>query len=182
MTIAEWRWSIVPLCLLLCMAALRPVRIHAQEDDPRLETRLLRTAASQEFSGNLARAEETLRRLMEQRPTSTRGLLALELVLRTQGLVHEILPFAEHYVDLEPNASGPRLLELRVYTELDDKSGSRMPQRTGWMAAGPYSPPYREVARVYGRVFGPKRALSILERGRSALGRPSLFAMEAGDF
>ena len=182
MTIAEWRWSVGPLCLLLCMAALRPVGIHAQEDDPRLETRLLRNAASQEFSGDLPRAEETLRRLMEQRPTSTRGLLALELVLRTQGRIHEILPFAERYVDLEPNASGPRLLELRVYTELDDRSGLEDAAEDWMDGGGPYSPPYREVARVYGRVFGPERALSILERGRSALGRPSLFAMEAGDF
>ena len=182
MTFAEWRWSIGPLCLLLCMAALRPVGIYAQEDDPRLETRLLRTAASQEFSGDLARAEETLRRLMEQRPTSTRGLLALELVLRTQGRIHEILPFAERYVDLEPNASGPRLLELRVYTELDDRSGLEDAAEDWMDGGGPYSQPYREVARVYGRVFGPERALSILERGRSDLGRPSLFAMEAGDF
>ena len=100
MTIAEWRWSVGPLCLLLCMAALRPVGIHAQEDDPRLETRLLRNAASQEFSGDLARAEETLRRLMGERGTSARGLLALERVLRTQGRVQEILPFAEQFAEI----------------------------------------------------------------------------------
>ena len=99
-----------------------------------------------------------------------------------QGRIHEILPFAERYVDLEPNASGPRLLELRVYTELDDRSGLEDAAEDWMDGGGPYSPPYREVARVYGRVFGPERALSILERGRSALGRPSLFAMEAGDF
>ena len=182
MRIAGWRRGVGPLCVLLCMTVLRPVGIQAQEFDPRLETRLLRTAASQEFSGDLAGAEKTLRSLMEQRPTSTRGLLALELVLRTQGRIHEILPFAERYADLEPNASSPRLLELRVYTELDDRNALEDAAEDWMDVGGPYSEPYREVARVFGRVFGPERALSILERGRSQLGRPSLFAMEAGDF
>ena len=82
----------------------------------------------------------------------------------------------------EPIASGPRLLELRVYAELDDKSGLE-DAAEDWMDGGwPFSEPYSEVARVFGRVFGPQRALSILERGRSDLGRPSLFAIEAGDF
>ena len=98
-------------------------RIHGQEDDPRLETRLLRTAVSEESAGDLAAAEETLRRLMGQRPTSTAGMFALERVLRAQDRIGEILPFAEQFAEIEPNSSGPRLLELRVYTELDDESG-----------------------------------------------------------
>ena len=182
MRIAEWRWSVGPLCVLLCLAVLRPPGIHAQGFDPRLEMRLLQAAASEEFSGDLARAEETLRRLMGQRPTSARGLLALERVLRNQGRVHEILPFSGRYIDLRPIAADPRLLELRVYAELDDKSGLE-DAAENWMDGGwPFSDPYREVARVFGRVFGPERALSILERGRSEHGNPSLFAIEAGDF
>ena len=189
MRIAEWRWGVG----LLCVALLRPVGIHAQEDDPLLESRLLVTAASEESSGDLAGAEETLRRLMGQRPTSTRGMVALERVLRAQDRVSEILSFAQRYADLEPNASGPRLLELRVYAELDDESGLE-DAAEDWMDRAGSSEPYREVARVYARVFGPERALSILERGRSELGPPSLlgrgtneflqsslFAMEAGD-
>ncbi len=43
------------------------------------------------------------------------------------------------------------------------------------------SEPYREIKTVFARVFGPHRALSVLERGRIELGRPSLFAMEVGD-
>ncbi len=182
MRIAEWRWRAGPLCVLLSVAILRSVGIHAQEDDPRLETRLLRTAASEESSGDLARAEETLRRLMGQRPTSTRGIFALERVLRAQSRVGEILPFADRFTDLEPYASGPRLLELRVYAELDDGSGLDDAAEDWMRDAGSSSEPYREVARVFGRVFGPERGLSILERGRSELGRPSLFAMETGDF
>ena len=189
MRIADWRWGVG----LLCVALLRPVGIHAQEDDPLLESRLLATAASEESSGDLAGSEETLRRLMGQRPTSTRGMVALERVLRAQDRISEILPFAERYADLEPNASGPRLLELRVYAELDDEGGLEDAAEDWMDRAGSSSEPYREVARVYARVFGPERALSILERGRSELGppsrfepgtgfrQPSLFAMEAGD-
>ena len=66
-----WRWSVGPLCVLFCVALVRPVGIHAQEDDPRLETRLLRTAANAESLGDLAEAEETLRRLMGHPPEMT---------------------------------------------------------------------------------------------------------------
>ena len=182
MRIFERKWSSGLLGVLFFAAFLRPVVVVTQEDDPRLETRLLRTAANEESSGDLARAEETLRRLMGERPVSTRGISALERVLRAQGRVREILPFAERYAELDPNASVPRLLQLRVYTELDDESGLEDAAEDWMDAGGPFSDPYREVARVFGPVFGSERALSILERGRSELGRPSLFAMEAGDF
>ena len=175
------RWSLGLLCVLFLVPLLRPLGVHAQEADPRLETRLLRTAAVDESSGDLPGAEQTLRRLMGERPTSTRGIAALERVLRAQGRVHEVLPFAERFADLDPNASVPRLLEFRVYTELDDEKGLEDAAEDWMDGAGPFPEPYREVARAYGRVFGPERALSILERGRSELGRSSLFAMEAGD-
>ena len=180
--IACGRWSLGRIPgVLLCLVLLGASGIHAQEDDPRVETRLLRTAASAESSGDLAGAEEALRSLMNQRPTSTRGIFALERVLRAQGRIREILPFAERYTDVEPDASGPRLLELRVYAELADESGLEEAAED-WMGGGRFSSePYREVARAFARAFGPERALSILERGRSDLGRPSLFAMEVGD-
>ena len=177
MSITEWRWSVV----ILCVALLRPFGVHAQVDDAGLETRLLRAAASEESSGDLAGAEETLRRLLGERPTSTPGMFALERVLRAQDRIREILPFAERFADLEPNASGPRLLELRVYTELDDKSGLEVAAEDWMDSAGSSAEPYREIRSVFARVFGPERALSVLERGRTELGRPSLFAMEAGD-
>lgn len=41
--------------------------------------------------------------------------------------------------------------------------------------------PYREVSAIYARVFGPGPALAVLERARAAVGRPTLFAMRAGD-
>ena len=164
----------------LFLALLRPVGAHAQVDDAGLETRLLRAAAAEVTSGDLTGAEEILRRLLGDRPTSAAGIFALERVLRAQDRIREILPFAARFADLEPNASGPRLLELRVYTELDDRSGLE-DAAEDWLEGSASSEPYREVGRVFARVFGPERALSVLERGRTDLGRPSLFAMEVGD-
>ena len=94
------------------------VGIRAQENDPQLETRLLRAAAGEESLGDLSEAEETLRDLMDQRPTSAGGLLALERVLRARGRHAEILPLTEVFVALEPDATSPRLVQLRVYAEL----------------------------------------------------------------
>jgi thioredoxin-like negative regulator of GroEL len=146
-----------------------------------LETRLLRDAAREVSSGDLAGAEETLRSLLGERPTSTPAIFALERVLRTQGRVREILPFAERFTELDPNASDPRLLELRVYNELDDMRGLEDAGEDWLENSGSSTEPFREVGRVFARAFGPERALSVLERGRTELGRPSLFAMEAGD-
>ena len=177
MRIAEWRWSLG----VLCLALLRPVAVHAQEDDPLLESRLLRAAAGEESSGDLEAAEETLRRLMDERPTSSGGIFALEQILRAQNRIHEILPFAEQYVDMEPNALAPRLLELRVLTELDDKDALQAAAED-WMATGSSSvEPYRAAGAAFAQVFGPEQALSVLQRGRTELGQPSLFAMEVGD-
>jgi len=164
----------------LLLALLRPVGVHAQVDGAGLETRLLRAAAEEVTSGDLAGAEETLRRLLGGRPTSAAGIFALERVLRAQDRIGEILPFAARFADLEPHASGPRLLELRVYTELGDRNGLE-DAAEDWLEGSASSEPYREVGRVFARVFGPERALSVLERGRTDLGRPSLFAMEVGD-
>ena len=175
------RWSLELVCVLFLVPLLRPIGAHAQEDDPRLEARLLRTAAVDESSGDLSGAEQTLRRLMDERPMSTRGIAALERVLRTQGRVHEVLPFTERFADLDPNASVPRLLEFRVYTELEDEKGLEDAAEDWMDGAGPFPEPYREVARAYGRVFGPERALSILERGRSVVGRSSLLCIESVD-
>ena len=172
----HWGWSVGFLLLIL----LRPVGAHAQVDDAGSETRLLRAAAAEVTSGDLTGAEETLRRLLGDRPTSAAGIFALERVLRAQDRIGEILPFAARFADLEPNASGPRLLELRVYTELDDRNGLENAAED-WLENSTSSESYREVGRVFARVFGPEPALSVLERGRTDLGRPSLFAMEVGD-
>ena len=167
--------------MLLSLFVLCPAGVRAQADDPLLEGRLLRTSASQESRGNLDGAETILRDLMEQRPTSTGGLFALERVLRSQGRIEEILPVAHRYRDSEPDAAAPRILMLRVFTEVDSQD-DLVEAAEAWVEQSGTSPePYREVSRIFQRVFGPERALAVLEDGRDALGQPSLFAMEIGD-
>jgi len=179
MKIAGWRWTWGGATLVVLL--LWPAGVLTQEDDPLLETRLLREAAALESSGDLAGAEQSLQRLMGERPTSTAGMFALERVLRAQDRVRDILPFADSYSAVEPYASGPRLLKLRVLAQLDDKAGLE-DAAEDWMEAAPSSAePYREVGNMYGRIFGPERALSVLERGRTALGQPTLFALRVGD-
>jgi tetratricopeptide (TPR) repeat protein len=157
------------------------VGIRAQENDPQLETRLLRAAAGEESLGDLSEAEETLRDLMDQRPTSAGGLLALERVLRARDRHAEILPLTEVFVALEPDASSPRLVQLRVYAELGDLSALEDAAEDWLKTVEPSVETYRRVASVYDLAIGPERALAVLEQGRIALGRPSLFAMETGD-
>ena len=169
------------IAVLLSLTAFGPAVALSQTEDPLLEGRLLRSSASQESQGNLGEAEHILKDLMGQRPTSTGGLFALERVLRSQGRIEEILPVALRYRDREPDAAAPRILLLRVFTELD-KRDQLVQTAEEWVEQSGTSPePYREVSRVFQRVFGPERALSVLEDGRDALAQPSLFAMEIGD-
>ncbi len=169
------------IAVLLSLTAFGPAVALSQTEDPLLEGRLLRSSASQESQGNLGEAEHILKDLMGQRPTSTGGLFALERVLRSQGRIEEILPVTLRYRDREPDAAAPRILLLRVFTELD-KRDQLVQTAEEWVEQSGTSPePYREVSRVFQRVFGPERALSVLEDGRDALAQPSLFAMEIGD-
>ena len=166
---------------LASLIAFAPSVVSAQAADPLLEGRLLRSAASQESQGALAEAEQILKDLMRQRPTSTGGLFALERVLRSRGSIAEVLPVALRYLDSEPDAAAPRILMLRVFTELS-ASTDLVDAAEAWLAQSGSAPePYREISRTYVRVFGPERGLGVLEDGRKALGQPSLFAMEAGD-
>jgi hypothetical protein len=155
--------------------------VLAQADDPLLEGRLLRSSASQESQGNLAEAERILRDLMAQRPTSSGGLFALERVLRSRGRIGDVLPMAIAYRDAEPAAAAPRVLMLRVYSELGAQ-GDLVDAAELWIEeSGMSAEPYREVSRVFERVFGPQRAFAVLNDGREVLEQPSLFAMEMGD-
>ena len=103
---------------LIALTTLSPSVGGAQTADPLLEGRLLRSAASRESQGALGEAEQILQDLMQQRPTSTGGLFALERVLRSRGRIEHILPVARRYQESEPDAAAPRILLLRVFTEL----------------------------------------------------------------
>ena len=169
--------------IMACAAglALQVGPVLAQDDDPLLEGRLLRSAANQESQGDLPEAESILMGLMQARPTSTGGLFALERVLRAQGRIKDVLPVVERYREIEPEAAAPRILTLRVYSELGARDELEAAADAWLDRSGSTPEPYREVSRALLNVVGPERALAALERGRKDVGDPSLFALEMGD-
>lgn len=148
---------------------------------PRDEARLLREASSHEWRGRLDEAEEVLTRLLEANPTSSGGLFALERILRTRSRVARVLPHVDRFLEGNPGASGPRYMKLRVLVEVDSL-GALESAAEAWFEADPRSAdPYREVARIYQRVYGEERALAVLREGREASGASDALALEIGD-
>ena len=153
----------------------------AQVDDSPLEGRFLRNAARQESQGDLLGAESILMELMEARPTSTGGLFALERVLRAQSRIRDILPVVERYEEIDPEAAAPRILALRIYSELGARDELEAAADAWLNLSGSTPEAYREVSRALLNLVGPERALDALKRGRREMGEPSLFALEMGD-
>jgi hypothetical protein len=171
-------WGAGVLAILLL--ALNPM-VALGQDDPLLEGRLLRSAASLESRGDFDGAELTLRDLMQQRPTSTGGLFALERVLRAQGRLSDVLEQVDAFLVIDPQAAAPHILKMRVLSNQDDPDALAT-AASDWMSADPRSPDvYREVARAFAAVFGERRALEVLLIGRGAVDEASAFAMELGD-
>jgi len=176
------RRSVVALLAVMVLAApaFAPVAAAAQ-NDPQEEARLLRAAASRESRGDLAGAEEVLRELLGRYPTSSGGIFALERVLRARGRVADVLPVVDAYLVREPSAPGPRYLKLRILVEMDSLDAVSEAAEA-WIEADARSPdPYREVARIYERAFGPEEALRVLRQGQAALGDSTSLSVETGD-
>ena len=145
------------------------------------ESRLLREASARESRGDFDGAERVLRGLLQTSPASSGGLFALERVLRSKGDTRSLLPAVDSFLAHEASSSGVRYLKLRVLLELDSLKALE-DEADAWLRFSPASEiPYREVARVYERAFGPARALAVLRRGREAMGRADILALEMGD-
>lgn len=169
------------LAALLATLGTIPFPALGQGVDAQEESRRLREASSLEWRGQVGAAEAVLVKLLQDLPTSSGGLFALERILRNQGRVGEILPWADRFLGVEPSASGVRYMKLRVLVEVDSLSAVAGEARA-WFRAEPGSPdPYREVARLYERALGPDAALSLLREGRGALGDPNALSLEMGD-
>ncbi len=152
-----------------------------QTVDTREESRLLREASALEWRGRIDEAQQVLTRLLSDHPTSSGALFALERILRNQGRVVDVLPWADRFLQVDPAASGVRYMKLRVLAETDS-IGAMDREARAWYRAEPGTPdPYREVARLYHRTVGDEAALEVLRDGRDALGRPDALAMEMGD-
>ena len=163
-----------------CVLAVVPMTADAQIRMRSSEAQKLRSASALESRGDYQGAEEVLRELLEEDPSSSGGLFALERVLRNQGEIIRILPAVNAFLAEDPASSGVRYLELRVLTEVDSLDAVRR-EAEAWLAADPENEvAYREIGRAYERAFGANEALDVLRQGRDIIG-PGALAMEIGD-
>jgi tetratricopeptide (TPR) repeat protein len=145
------------------------------------EAALLRDAAAMEARGDHAGAEQVLRSVLEQAPTSTGALVAMERALRAQNRTRSMLPYIDRMLAVDPRASQAWTTKLRLLVEVDSLSSLEQ-EAQAWMRADPGSPdPYRELARMYERAYGAARAVELLRAGRARVGDSAAFAAELGD-
>jgi len=177
------RWA----CLLLVLSglgALAPCRaLRAQEADVtgRDEVRLLREASAREASGDHEGAERVLRSILATRPTAVTALVALERVLRVQGRLDHLLPLIDDLLEQEPESALGNQMRIRVLSELN-RLDELEAAAESWIEATPrIETPYREIARVWAARGDHARALRVLERGRSRVGRKDALALELGE-
>ena len=163
--------------LLVGVAAATPLRVEAQRGTARpqvgeAEARMLREASTMEARGDHAGAERVLRSLLEQVPTSSGGLFAIERSLRAQGRTPDVLSMIDRSLSLEPRASNLRSMKLRILVEVDSLETLEQ-EAEAWIRAEPGSPdPYRELARMYERAG--LAAPGIVSAALAALGRDAL--------
>jgi hypothetical protein len=140
----------------------------------------LREASRQEAAGELANAERLLRSILRAQPTSAPALLAMERVLRHQGRLAELPPYAEAAVALEPASAMLNQVLLRTYSALD-REAQLEAAGAAWMDASPgIEIPYREAARAWEARGDYHRARSILEMGRERVDAADALALELG--
>jgi len=148
---------------------------------PGREGALVREAATLEARNDHPGAERVLRSVLEQFPSSAGGLFAIERALRSQDRLSEILPLIDVALGVDPRIPGVRAMKLRILTEVDSLATLER-EVEEWIRAEPRSPePYRELARMYERAYGPVRAVTLLRDGRRELGDPAAFSLELGD-
>mgnify|MGYP002825931501 CR=1 FL=1 len=120
-----------------CVLAVVPMTADAQIRMRTSEAQKLRSASALESRGDYQGAEEVLRELLEEDPSSSGGLFALERVLRNQGEIIRILPAVNAFLAEDPASSGVRYLELRVLTEVDSLDAVRR-EAEAWLAGMMY--------------------------------------------
>ena len=178
-----WRGRAACLLPLLACVALSAAPAAAQRAGGQgaEEIRLLRDAAAREAAGDLEGAERILRTVLNSRPTSLSALLALERVLRIQGRIEEIIPHVEGLLAKDPSSVIAHQMLVRTYSTLDDVPAMERAAEA-WIRATPnVETPYREVARVWEGRGDYQKAIRVLERGRSRVGRKDALALELGD-
>lgn len=156
--------------LVAAQAGAAPVSALQNRGGARLETRMLRQAATHESRGELREAEATLRELLDLESESSAAVLALERVLRADGRIGEALPVFDRYLAEHPGTIQVWRHKLGVLIETDSLRGVDATV-DNWIRAAPGSPqPYREGARALEGVVGVEERARLIEQGLNALG------------
>jgi tetratricopeptide (TPR) repeat protein len=143
--------------------------------------RALQEATAREAAGDMVGAVRLLEGVLAHEPASVQALLAYERVLRAQGQLAGVLPVLERLLEVEPGSALGHQLRVRVLAELDRVTELEVALE-GWIRATPkLETPYREAARLWQERGDHARALRVLERGRSSLGRSEALGLELGD-
>lgn len=141
----------------------------------------LQEALTLEASGDLMGAARVLSGVLEEDPASVQALLAYERIMRTQGRLEELLPALERLLAAEPGSALGHQMRVRLLAELD-RGAELESALEDWIDATPrLETPYREAARLWLERGDADRALRVLERGRSRLGRADALGLELGD-
>lgn len=170
--------GILGLAVLFPMATLQAQGMKGQGEE---EIRLMREAEALEAAGDFVGAERVLREILDARPTAVGTLIALERVLRVQGRVADVLGPVTRLLEADPRSAITHRLKLKILSELNrvdelDRAAE------AWIAATPkLEAPYRETAAIWAERGDHARAVKVLERGRSAVGRGDALALELGD-
>ncbi|MBH16246.1 MAG: hypothetical protein CME30_03065 [Gemmatimonadetes bacterium] len=155
--------------------------VSAQRYNPSLERQLIREAASYEGRGDLKEAERVLRLVLSANPTSDIGLLAIDRVLREQGVLEKILPLVNDYLEVDEDSPVAREVGLKVYRDLNELETLKE-SAEDWLAIAEFrAEPYRKVSEVFLGAYGRREALEVLRRGEQALDGTSQFSLEIGD-
>ncbi len=145
------------------------------------EVRMLNMEAAKEAAGDIATAQNILKTILVANPGSLSGNITLERLLRTQSQLVDLIPYIERLLASDPTSPIGYQMLARTYSNLN-----RLPEleqtSEAWMKATPkLETPYREIARVWEQRKDNAKALQVLQRGRSKIGRQEALALEMGD-
>ena len=177
---AGLRRAVIGLSGILALVAAPGLDAQSRYDR-QVENRMLREASTLAVRGEYARAETTLRELLELQPRSSAAVRALERVLRADDRVKELLPVIDTHLEARPgsNQIWSLKLELLVETGRAEALGETV---LDWVEAAPDArEPYREGARVLREALGPREAAEVMRRGLDALGDSPRMLVELGD-
>jgi tetratricopeptide (TPR) repeat protein len=173
--------TLVLAALLLAFCTSVRAQQATTQAAPVDEIQMLNMEAAKEATGDIATAQNILKTILVANPGSLSGIITLERLLRTQSQLADLIPYIQRLLASDPTSPIGYQILARTYSNLN-----KVPEleQTGeaWIKATPkLETPYREIARVWEQRKEYTKALQVLERGRSRIGRQDALALEMGD-